>query len=42
MWKKLVKWAACKAFNWGLKKINELAPPEPEKRPVRVKKPRVN
>jgi hypothetical protein len=42
MWKQLVKWAAFKAFNWGLKKINELTPPEPEKKVVRIRKPRTN
>lgn len=27
-WKKLAKWAAGKAFTWGLKKLTELAPEE--------------
>lgn len=42
-WKKLVKWAAGKAFTWGLKKLTELAPEEikpasPAPRP-RTRKP---
>jgi len=41
IWKKLVKRAAGIAFTWGLKKLTELAPPEPEpvKRKPRTRKP---
>lgn len=32
MWKKLVKYLAQQAFTWGLRKMNEIDPPEPPKK----------
>lgn len=45
-WKKVMKWAAGKAFTWGLKKLTELSPDEvkpvtPLKRTPKHKKPYV-
>jgi hypothetical protein len=38
MWKTLIKWAAGKAFQWGLKKLTEEYAPA-EKKPVKRRKP---
>jgi hypothetical protein len=37
MWKQLVKWAAARAFQWGLRKLTEEYGAKPARKPKRGK-----